>query len=161
VLGAELTKNAAPDGYTLFIGYHQHTINAAILPKLPYHAVNDFTPVTQMTEAALLLIVNLNHPSKTLKEFVEWTKTTKDPINFGSAGIGSGRSGWLVWRARATEFTQTAAHENSCRHRGVCEITRVRQARGKRWRATGEQRSRSLSSIHAGRFEEMGGCGKA
>jgi tripartite-type tricarboxylate transporter receptor subunit TctC len=90
VLGAELTKNAAPDGYTLFIGYHQHTINAAILPKLPYHAVNDFTPVTQMTEAALLLIVNLNHPSKTLKEFVEWTKTTKDPINFGSAGIGSG-----------------------------------------------------------------------
>ena len=90
VIAAELTKNAAPDGYTLFLAYHQHTINAAILPTLPYHAVNDFTPVTQMTEAALLLLVNLNHPGKTLKEFVEWTKTTKEPINFGSAGIGSG-----------------------------------------------------------------------
>src|SRR4029077_19496167 len=78
VIAAELTKNAAPDGYTLFLGYHQHTINAAILPKLPYHAVNDFTPVTQMTEAALLLIVNLNHPGKTLKEFVDWTRTTKE-----------------------------------------------------------------------------------
>ncbi len=90
VIAAEITKNAPPDGYTLFIGYHQHTINAAILPKLPYHPVNDFTPVSQMTEAALLLIVNLSHPGKTLKEFVDWTKSTKEPINFGSAGIGSG-----------------------------------------------------------------------
>jgi tripartite-type tricarboxylate transporter receptor subunit TctC len=43
-----------------------------------------------MTEAGTLLVVNPNHPAKNLKEFVEWTKTTKDPINFGSAGIGSG-----------------------------------------------------------------------
>jgi len=90
VLAADLTKNAAPDGYTLFIPYHQHTVNAAIIPKLPYHPVNDFTPISQMTSAGLLLIVNNAHPAKTLKEFVEWSKTTKEPINFGSAGIGSG-----------------------------------------------------------------------
>jgi tripartite-type tricarboxylate transporter receptor subunit TctC len=87
---AEITKNAAPDGYTLMIVYHQHTVNAAIQPKLPYHAVDDFTPITQLTEAGTLLVVNPNHPAKNLKEFVEWTKTTKEPINFGSAGIGSG-----------------------------------------------------------------------
>ena len=29
VNGAEITKNAAPDGYTLFLVYHQHIINAA------------------------------------------------------------------------------------------------------------------------------------
>lgn len=90
VNAAEITKNAAPDGYTLFLVYHQHTVNAAIMPKLPYHAVNDFTPISQMTEAALLLIVNPSHPAKSVKEFVEWSKTTKEPINFGSAGIGSG-----------------------------------------------------------------------
>ena len=90
VNAAEITKNAAPDGYTLFLVYHQHTVNAAIIPKLPYHPVNDFTPITQMTEAALLLIVNPSHPAKSLKEFVDWSKTTKEPINFGSAGIGSG-----------------------------------------------------------------------
>ena len=90
VNAAEITKNAAPDGYTLFLVYHQHTVNAAIIPKLPYHQVNDFTPITQMTEAALLLIVNPSHPAKSLKEFVDWSKTTKEPINFGSAGIGSG-----------------------------------------------------------------------
>jgi tripartite-type tricarboxylate transporter receptor subunit TctC len=90
VNAAEITKNSAPDGYTLFLVYHQHTVNAAIIPNLPYHPVNDFTPITQMTEAGLLLIVNPSLPAKTLKEFVEWTKSTKEPINFGSAGIGSG-----------------------------------------------------------------------
>jgi len=90
VNAAELTKNAAPDGYTLFIPYHQHTVNAAIIPKLPYHPVNDFTPITQMTAAGLLLLVHPSHPAKTPKEFLEWSKTTKEPINFGSAGIGSG-----------------------------------------------------------------------
>jgi tripartite-type tricarboxylate transporter receptor subunit TctC len=87
---AEITKNSSPDGYTLLIVYHQHTVNAAIQPKLPYQVVDDFTPITQMTEAGTLLVVHPNHPAKNLKEFVDWTKTTKEPINFGSAGIGSG-----------------------------------------------------------------------
>jgi tripartite-type tricarboxylate transporter receptor subunit TctC len=90
VNAAEITKNAAPDGYTLCVVYHQHVVNAAIIPNLPYHTVNDFTPISQMTEAGTLLVVNPSHPAKSLKEFVDWSKTTKEPINFGSAGIGSG-----------------------------------------------------------------------
>ncbi|OGA11405.1 MAG: hypothetical protein A2W68_17975 [Betaproteobacteria bacterium RIFCSPLOWO2_02_64_14] len=90
VNAAEITKNADPNGYTLMIPYHQHTVNAALLSKLPYHPVNDFTPITQMTEGGLLLVVNPTHPAKNAKEFVQWAKTTKDPINIGSAGIGSG-----------------------------------------------------------------------
>ena len=90
VNAAEITKNSAPDGYTLFIPYHQHTVNAALIAKLPYHPVDDFTPITQMTEGGLLLVVNPSHPAKNAKEFLQWARTTKDPINFGSAGIGSG-----------------------------------------------------------------------
>ena len=90
VNGAEIVKNAAPDGYTLFIPYHQHTVNAALIAKLPYHPVNDFSAITQMTEGGLLLVVNPSHQAKTAPEFMKWLKTTKDPINFGSAGIGSG-----------------------------------------------------------------------
>ena len=90
VVAAEITKNSPPDGYTLFLGYHQHTVNAALNSKLPYHAVNDFTAITQLTRAGLMLVVNAAHPAKDVKQFVEWTKTTKTPINFGSAGNGSG-----------------------------------------------------------------------
>ena len=90
VLAAELTTQAAPDGYTLFVPYHQHTINAALLPKLPYHPVNDFTPITQLTAAPLMLVVHPSSPPKNFKEFMDWTKTFKGDLNFGSAGIGSG-----------------------------------------------------------------------
>jgi len=90
VIAAEITAHSPPDGYTLFVPYHQHTINAALLPKLPYHPVNDFTPITQLTSAGLMLVVHPSTPAKNVKEFVDWTRTFKGALNFGSAGLGSG-----------------------------------------------------------------------
>ncbi len=89
VLGAEIVKASAPDGYTLFMAYHQHTVNAALM-KLSYHPVNDFTSITQLTEAGLVLIINPNSPPKNFKEFLDWTRNYKGALNFGSAGHGSG-----------------------------------------------------------------------
>ncbi|MBC7778758.1 MAG: tripartite tricarboxylate transporter substrate binding protein [Proteobacteria bacterium] len=90
VNAGEITARAQPDGYTLLLVYHQHTINAALNDKLPYHPVNDFTPISQLTAAGLLLVVNPASPVKTVKEFVDWTRGYKGGLNFGSAGIGSG-----------------------------------------------------------------------
>ena len=90
VIAAEMAANAAPDGYTLFLPYHQHTVNAALGAKLPYHPVNSFTPITQLTSAGLLLVVHPSTPVENLAQFVQWTRTYKGPLNFGSAGIGSG-----------------------------------------------------------------------
>jgi len=90
VVAGEAAARAAPDGYTLFLAYHQHTVNAALNPKLPYHPVNDFTPITQLTEAGFLLVVNPASPAHTLEQFISWTKNFTGPLNFGSAGLGSG-----------------------------------------------------------------------
>ena len=90
VVAGEMVANAAPDGYTLLLAYHQHTVNAALNPKLPYHPVNSFTPITQLTSAAQLLVVNSSSPPRTLEEFIAWTKNYQGALNFGSAGIGSG-----------------------------------------------------------------------
>jgi tripartite-type tricarboxylate transporter receptor subunit TctC len=90
VVAGELVATAKPDGYTLLLAYHQHTVNAALNSKLPYHPVNSFTPITQLTSAALLLVVNAASPPKTLEEFIAWTKNYQGALNFGSAGIGSG-----------------------------------------------------------------------
>ena len=52
--------------------------------------MNDFTPITQLTRAGLLLVVNPSSPPHTLQEFVAWTKQRSAELNYGSAGLGSG-----------------------------------------------------------------------
>src|SRR5256714_979344 len=90
VIAGELTANAPPDGYTLLLAYHQHTINAALNPNLPYHPVESFTPITQLTSAGLLLVVNAASPPKDLRQFMAWVRGFQGPLNYGSAGLGSG-----------------------------------------------------------------------
>ena len=90
VIAGEITAKAPPDGYTLLLAYHQHTANAALNPGLPYHPVNDFTPITQLTAAGFLLLVNPASPPRTLQEFVDWTRSFQRPLNYGSAGLGTG-----------------------------------------------------------------------
>jgi tripartite-type tricarboxylate transporter receptor subunit TctC len=90
VIAAEITSHAKPDGYTLLLTYHAHTINAAKNDKLPYHVVNDFTPITQLVAAGSLLTVNPASPPRNLKEFIAWTRAHKGPLNAGVPGSGSG-----------------------------------------------------------------------
>ena len=90
VIAAEMAANAPPDGYTLLVAYHQHTVNGALNSKLPYHPVDSFTPISQLTAAGLLLVVHPSTPVETLAQFIDWTRNFKGALNFGSAGIGSG-----------------------------------------------------------------------
>ena len=90
VIAGQMTASAPPDGYTLLLAYHQHTVNAALNPKLPYHPVDSFTPITQLTSAGLMLVVNPSTPVNDLAEFIAWTRNFQGALNFGSAGIGSG-----------------------------------------------------------------------
>lgn len=52
--------------------------------------MNNFTPVTQLTTAGLLLVMQAAAPPRNLDEFIAWTKSYPGALNFGSAGIGSG-----------------------------------------------------------------------
>jgi tripartite-type tricarboxylate transporter receptor subunit TctC len=90
VLAAELTAAAPADGYTLLACWHTHTINAAMNANLSYDPVESFTPITQFTSAGLLLVVNPAAPARNLAQFIDWAKTSKEPLQFGSAGTGSG-----------------------------------------------------------------------
>ena len=95
VIAGEITANAPADGHTLLLSFHQHTISAALNYKLPYHTVTSFTPVTQLTSAAQLLVVNASSAPRNLSEFIAWTKNPPDPLIYGSAGIATG--GHLKW----------------------------------------------------------------
>jgi tripartite-type tricarboxylate transporter receptor subunit TctC len=90
VLAAEATAAAPPDGHTLLVTWHTHTIGGAMNPKLGYHPVESFTPITQFTASGFMLVVHPSTPVRTLKDFLDWMKTSREPLNFGSAGNGSG-----------------------------------------------------------------------
>jgi tripartite-type tricarboxylate transporter receptor subunit TctC len=89
VVGSLATARAAPDGYTLMVGYvGTHGTNPAVR-KLPYDAVRDFTPVAMVGGTPNVLIVPTAMPVATLPEFVAYAKAQAGKLSYGSAGPGT------------------------------------------------------------------------
>jgi tripartite-type tricarboxylate transporter receptor subunit TctC len=58
-IGTARAAQAAPDGYTLFIGTPStHGTNVAVYPKLSYDAIKDFAPIGLIATSPLLLIAS-------------------------------------------------------------------------------------------------------
>ena len=90
IIGTELVARAAPSGYTLLITAGAHTINPAVYKKLPYDALNDFTPVTLICESGgLVIVVHPSFPAKSLKDLIELARAAPGKIVYGSAGFGN------------------------------------------------------------------------
>ncbi|MEI6318887.1 MAG: tripartite tricarboxylate transporter substrate binding protein [Pseudomonadota bacterium] len=89
-IGADLAAHAPGDGYTLFLaGVASHGINPALGGKLPYDPVRDFTPVSLLATAPLLLVVHPSLPVKAVKELVTLARTRPGSLNYASNGRGS------------------------------------------------------------------------
>jgi tripartite-type tricarboxylate transporter receptor subunit TctC len=89
VVGSLATARAAPDGYTLMVGYvGTHGTNPAVR-KLPYDAVKDFTPVAMVGGTPNVLVVPASVPVSTLREFVAWVKANQGKLSYGSSGPGT------------------------------------------------------------------------
>jgi tripartite-type tricarboxylate transporter receptor subunit TctC len=88
-IGAEAAAKAAPDGYTLFMISNTHFVSAGLYKKLPYDALNDYLPITQITSAPNVLIVHPSLPAKSVKELVALAKAKPGQINYASSGNGS------------------------------------------------------------------------
>ena len=90
IIGSELVARAAPDGYTILMGTTgTHATNPAIYPKLPYHPLNDFTPVSLLAESPFVLLVNPQLAVKNIEDFIAWAKARPKQYTYGSSGIGS------------------------------------------------------------------------
>jgi tripartite-type tricarboxylate transporter receptor subunit TctC len=86
-VAAETLMRAAPDGYTLGVAYTALTVNA-VLQKVPYDTLRDFTPISLISTSPLVLVVGANSQVRTVKDLVQMAKAK--PLSYGSAGIGSG-----------------------------------------------------------------------
>ena len=90
MIAAELTAKAAPDGYTLLMTPQTSlAVAPALYGKAAYDTMRDFTPITLTGYTPLLMVVHPSFPPKTFKEFIALAKKSKDPLTFGSGGVGS------------------------------------------------------------------------
>ncbi len=88
VIGAEAALKAPADGYTMLsVGNYLFT-TAALRTKLPYDPVADFTGISLLSHAPLVLVANPAFPAKTLAEVIAQAKATPDGLTYTSPNFG-------------------------------------------------------------------------
>jgi tripartite-type tricarboxylate transporter receptor subunit TctC len=87
-LGAEQVVRSPNDGYTLLLISASYTVNPSVY-KLTFDAINDITPIVQVSGGPYVVAVHPSVPANTLAEFVALAKKEPDKLAYGSAGNGS------------------------------------------------------------------------
>lgn len=89
-IGADAVAKSPPDGYTILMGaVATHAINPTLYKSIPYDAVRDFQPVTQIASTPNVLVVNPALPVANVREFIAYAKAHPGQLNFGSGSTGS------------------------------------------------------------------------
>ncbi|WP_309680184.1 tripartite tricarboxylate transporter substrate binding protein [Polaromonas sp.] len=89
-IGSAEAAKATADGYTLlFTTSSTHAIAPHLVPRLPYDAARDFTPIAHAADAANLLLVTPSLPVKTVAELIAYAKKRPGELNYASSGNGT------------------------------------------------------------------------
>jgi tripartite-type tricarboxylate transporter receptor subunit TctC len=86
-IAAAETAKAAPDGYTMMVTTNTpQAANVSLFKKLSYDPVRDFAPVARLATTSFMLMVRSDYPAKSLKEFLEVSKSKSQSAGYGSSG---------------------------------------------------------------------------
>ncbi len=88
-IAAKMTARAAPDGYTLMIGYvATHGTNPAVKKNI-YDPIKDFTAIGMIGGTPNILVASKTVPVKTLQEFITYAKANPSKADYGTSGVGT------------------------------------------------------------------------
>lgn len=89
-VGSGAVARAAPDGHTILFGsVATHAIAPGVYRTVPYDALKDFVPITQVTSSPLLVTASPKLNVSTLAELVAAAKAQPGKLNYGSTGNGT------------------------------------------------------------------------
>jgi tripartite-type tricarboxylate transporter receptor subunit TctC len=89
-IAAQLVAGSPPDGYTVFqASASGFSISPFLLKRRPYDPVQDFSPITLIATAPLMLTVHPSLPVKSVKELVAFAKARPSQLLYASNGKGS------------------------------------------------------------------------
>jgi tripartite-type tricarboxylate transporter receptor subunit TctC len=87
-VGVGVLAKCAPDGYT--IGMTAITLaTAAHLGPVPFDALKDFSPITNLVATTPLIVVHPNFPASNLAEFIAYVRANPGKIHYGTPGIAT------------------------------------------------------------------------
>lgn len=108
IVAATFVKDAPPDGNTLFLATEVGLeTNAYLFSKLPYDPEKDLLPITRVVEGALIYVVRVDSPYKTMKDLLEQAKAKPNTVSYGSSGPGGAihlATAWLGTVAGNVQF---------------------------------------------------------
>src|SRR5215208_3956640 len=87
-IGFEAGVRAQPDGYTLTLISPSYATNPSLY-KLRFDPLADITPIVQISQAPLIVVVNPSLPAKNIQELIALAKAKPGFIKFASSGSGS------------------------------------------------------------------------
>jgi len=89
-IGAQEVARAAPDGYTLLLGATSiFVVNQFISKTIDLDPLTAFVPITLISDAPSLVIVNPELPVSSLRELQRYAKNRPGKLNFSSPGSGT------------------------------------------------------------------------
>jgi len=88
-IGAAEVSRAVPDGQTFLMNASIHVIIPHLNRSIPYDALADFTPVTNMAMVPLVALVTPTLPVRSLRELADHAKANPGKLSYGSSGIGA------------------------------------------------------------------------
>ncbi len=88
-IGIDLAAKSAADGYTVLVSPSTLAINVWMYAKLPYDALRDLAPITQIATIPNVLVVHPSLPARNVPELIALARKQPGAINVGSAGVGT------------------------------------------------------------------------
>ena len=89
-IAAEAVAKAAPDGTTLLFVNTSHSVNMGLYgDKVPYDAVRDFTPISQISTGPAVLIAAPDFPAKDARDVIAMARAQPGKLNFAIGGLGT------------------------------------------------------------------------
>ncbi|MDP2242068.1 MAG: tripartite tricarboxylate transporter substrate binding protein [Burkholderiales bacterium] len=89
LIGSELTREAAPDGYTLAMVGQPHLSNVLLREKKPYDPLKDYTAISLVGTTHNVIVLGKGVDVKTIPDLIALAKAKPGAFNYGSAGVGS------------------------------------------------------------------------
>lgn len=89
-IGSNAVARARPDGYALLFGsMSTHAMNDALFNNMPFHGVDDFTPIALLAFVLNTMVVHPSVPASNVAEFIAHCKANPGKVAYASAGPGS------------------------------------------------------------------------